>query len=509
MKVVGARVLRDLDRATIAGGLPGEVLMEQAGVGAAVELWAWCRRLPERHCRRFLVVAGKGNNGGDGYVVARWLAEHVSLPVRLFSVCPRETLRGEALCHARRLPPGVAVASGERLAAADLAPGTVVVDALLGTGSAGPVKEPCAGLIAQINEAGLPVVALDLPSGIDADTGTVANVAIRADLTITMGLPKPGLFRDEGLARRGILRVVELDYPAALLAAQPALFEAPFRQDLARWLGRLPATTHKGDMGRILVWGGSAPYPGAPLLAGLGALRLGAGLVTVAFPASLGPRLRPPALALILRPVDDAGGGCHRHWEPVLGTDQDILVLGPGLGRAPDTLDSVAAALAGPQPVVLDADGLEVFARHPGVLPRPAPTVLTPHPGEMARLLRYLDRAEWSRAERSQQALYLAQQLGAVVVLKGAATIVAAPDGRLAVNTSGTPGLASGGTGDVLAGMLAACLVQVPDPYFAAQLAVFVHGLAAELAPGGQRHLIADQLLDLLGPALRELSPFA
>ncbi len=328
-----------------------------------------------------------------------------------------------------------------------------------------------------------------------------------------MGLPKAGLFMGAGLELSGRLRCVGIGLAAALVAAAPSAGEAVFAADVAPLIRRLPKSAHKGTMGTVLVVGGSSGYPGAPLLAGLGALRFGAGLVTVAYPASIGPTLRAPACGLILAPVAD--GGCGYHHDPAgnglaaLAASRQVLAIGPGLGRNPATLDAVRDLLATDRPVVLDADGLHVLARHPTALPRAATTVLTPHPGEFRRLAEALGLADVLAADRATQARTLAQRLGAWVVLKGAATVIAAPDGTTRYNSSGCPALATGGSGDVLTGVLAAALCQCPAVGDAVALAVFGHGLAGELAPHSQRALIADDLPALLGPALTELSPHA
>jgi NAD(P)H-hydrate epimerase len=279
------------------------------------------------------------------------------------------------------------------------------------------------------------------------------------------------------------------------------------------FLGRLAKESHKGTQGRILVVGGASQYPGAPVLAACGALRAGGGLVTLAYPAAMAPLLGQAPNALIRRPLADGGAGHHTLAAgadyAALAASQDVLAIGPGLGRAPESLAVVQALLATDRPAVLDADGLGVFAVCPGALPRAATTVLTPHPGEMARLLAALGLSELAQGDRLVQASRVAARLQAYVVLKGAATVLAAPDGRLALNSSGSPALATGGSGDVLTGILAAFLAVAADPWAAVQAAVFLHGLAAERAPRGHRNLIADDLPQLLGEAMQEVSPFA
>ncbi len=511
MKVVSVRTMRDLDRRTIEAGTPGEILMERAGTGAFYELLAYVELLDSRHAIQFLVLTGKGNNGGDGYVVARLIEEHTDYPVTVCSTCELDELSGDALLNAERLPADIPFEVVNELPDELLVPGTVIVDALLGTGIVGDVREPYATIIGQVNAAGLPVVAIDIPSGINGDDGTMGNAAIEADLTVTMGLPKTGLFLDAGLEHSGRLRVIDIGIPAQFTDAALGPFNGIFAADVRPFLRRLPKTAHKGTMGRIAVVGGSRRYPGAPVLAGRGAIRAGGGLVTLATPASIGPLLRLPLNSLILEPLDDDGTGCHRADAPGLdafAAAQDVLVVGPGLSREPAALDTAVQLLRSDRPMVLDADGLLAVGRQPDLFPRQATTVLTPHPGEMRRLLTALDLDDLADADRLVQAGAVAQQLGAIVVLKGAATVIAAPDGTITVNGSGCPGLATGGSGDVLSGIIGAFLVH-GEPLAAVQAAVFLHGLAGELAPGGQRQLVADDLPELLGEAMQLVSPFA
>ncbi|MFA5203955.1 MAG: NAD(P)H-hydrate dehydratase [Lentisphaeria bacterium] len=512
MKAVTAAVMRELDAAAMAAGHSAEELMERAGVGAARELVEWCgRRLAPAHRRRWAVLAGKGNNGGDAYVVAGWLAEHTGLPVTVYAAVHPGALTGAAREHAGRLPPAVPVLVVDGgLPAAALEPGGVVVDGLLGTGLAGPVREPFATLIRQINAAGLPVAALDTPSGLDADRGEPLGVAVVADLTLAMGLPKAGCFSASGLRHTGALRVVEIGLPAAAVAAAPAELEVVTAADIAPLLGRRPRDGHKHLFGQVVVAGGCTAYGGAPLLAGAAALRAGAGLVTVAVPAAVRPWMHPRFQALMLRALPDAGSGslaAGSELDELLAAAQAV-VFGPGCGRAPETAAALAAALRTPHPVVVDADGLRLLAAHPGLLPRPAATVLTPHPGEMRALLHGFGLAGVADSARGAQAAALARQCGAVVVLKGAATVIATPDGGVRVNASGSSALATAGTGDVLAGLVGGLLAQGLEAGAAAAAAVFLHGLAAEEAPA-ERALVADELIDLLPAALQRLSPFA
>jgi NAD(P)H-hydrate epimerase len=504
--------MRALDEAAIAGGIPGKLLMERAGSAAAeLALSFSARRFAPEHARRWIVLAGKGNNGGDAYVVARVLCERDARPVFLYSVCPRTELTDAARLHADRLPASVSVEVCAELPAAALAPGGIVIDGLLGTGVTGPPRAVFARWIDQVNASGLPVIALDVPSGLDADTGA-GDLALTADLTITMGLPKRGLLTPPGLARCGCLRVVDIGLPPDLTAAAESCGEAVVTEDIRPLLPRRPHDVHKNRCGHALIVGGSAEYVGAPLLAGAAALRSGCGLVTIGVPASLRPLLHPPLDALILRCLADTGSGS-------LGPDTDgtlaacldrsqAVAFGPGIGSNLAVDAALAVVLQSTQPAVIDADGLRALARHPELVKRHALTMVTPHPGEMRVLLAGFGLNALWEAPRVVQARELARTSGLCVILKGQGTVIATPDGRLAVNTSGTSGLATAGSGDVLTGLLAGLLAQGMNDWAAACTGVHLHGLAAELTAVGDRALTADDLVAAIGPVFRTLTPF-
>ncbi len=511
MKIVSASCMRELDRGTMAAGTPGLLLMERAGLGAFLELQAFVERLPARHRRRLLVLAGKGNNGGDGYVLARHAAA-AGWAVELQAVVPTDDLPVDARLQAAALPAAVRhLVGAARLPDEALAEGTVVVDALLGTGVAGPLREPYATWIAQVNGSGLPVVALDLPSGLDADTGTAAGLAMVADLTLTMGLPKQGLLTPAGLAACGRLRCIDIGLDAELVAAAPAAGEAVFAQDIRAWLGRRPAAGHKGTFGQVLVVGGSTAYAGAPVLAGAAALRGGCGLATIAVPASLAGRLPSLPKALIVQPLADRDGHLARVSVPQLRglRRPDVVVLGPGLGISPAALPVLGELLSWPLPVVVDADALRLLASLPQLLAgRVAPTILTPHPGEMRALVEGLGLTA-APEDRLGLAAAVAAATGCQVIFKGLGTILAAPDGRCRINASGGNALATAGSGDVLAGLVAAFLAAGLAVDDAMAAGVFLHGRAGELSPHGDRAFTADDLLEAIPVALRDLSPLA
>ncbi|NLF17364.1 MAG: NAD(P)H-hydrate dehydratase [Lentisphaerae bacterium] len=514
MKTLSVASMRELDARTIAAGTPGLTLMERAGQGAFEEVldllagrWAWLHR------PAFTVLAGAGNNGGDAYVVARCLAE-AGFPVEVFALVPPSALRGDALAASRRLPAAVPVQTVAELPAASLTPRHVVIDGLLGTGFSGALRAPCATWIRQVNAAGCLAVALDLPSGLDGDGGVVAEVAIEADVTLTIGLPKAGLLTAAGLRHCGSLRCIDIGFPAALVEALPGSGPDAFTLADARALAqRRPRDAHKGTFGHLLVVGGSGWYAGAPFLAGQGALRSGAGLVTVAVPRGCEPLCRVPAALIVRRLPDDGGGFLGRASSAALRglvAGRQALVFGPGLGPAPEALECLGDSLDGAVPAVIDADALRLLAACPSLTARArAAMVLTPHPGEMAALLQGFGCRLAASASRAEQARALVQASGAVVVLKGMGTVVASPDGAVTVNTSGTPALATAGTGDVLAGMIGALLAQGYGAAAAARLGAFVHGRAAESHAGAEGALVADDLIELLPSAWCEISPRA
>lgn len=515
MKAVAVEAMRALDARTIAAGTTGFVLMERAGREAYAALCHILSRPAAGPARpQFTVLAGKGNNGGDAYVVARCLAE-AGEAVAVYAVCAPSDLSGEALAHASRLPASVPVTVAAELPACCLTPGHVIVDGLLGTGFAGAPRPPYERWIAQANASGCPIVSLDLPSGLDGDTGQAPGAVIDADWTITIGLPKSGLLTADGLRHCGSLRCVDIGFPADFVAAVPSAGPDAFMMADARALvARRPRDSHKGSFGHVLIIGGSVWYAGAPFLAALGAARSGAGLVTVAIPAGCEPLCAVPA-SLIVRRVRGDGAGFLGRAAAVdlrsLAEGRHALILGPGMGPAAQGHEVLAEVIHCGLPLVVDADALRHLAACPALtLEAQAAMVLTPHPGEMAALLAGYGGAGLAPgASRVEQALALARTCQAVVVLKGMGTVVAAPDGRAAVNTSGSPALATAGTGDVLAGMVGALLAQGLPAWDAARLAVFVHGLAAELFPAAERALLADDLADLIGSAWREVSPRA
>jgi NAD(P)H-hydrate epimerase len=464
-----------------AHGVAGPVLMENAG-----------RAVTETVLRRFtprptLVLCGPGNNGGDGFVVARRLAER-GWPVTLALLGDKSKLKGDAALMAARWAGDVKPAAADLLAGAEL-----VVDGLFGAGLARDLDDAALDLVRGATERGLPVVAIDVPSGLDGDTGEVRGAAFQAAVTVTFFRRKPGHLLLPGRLLCGETVVADIGIPAAALdeiaprlaVNEPSLWRAVFPSPAANG--------HKYSRGHALVVSGGYAATGAARLAARAALRVGAGLVTMASPPSAVAAHAAQLTAVMIAPIPDDAAWAAQLADP----RKNAVLLGPGNGVAPETRSRVLAALAARKAVVLDADALTVFKDAPQDLfgAIAAPCILTPHEGEFGRLF----DPTGSRLERARTA---ARQSNAVVVLKGPDTVIAAPDGRAAVNANAPPTLATAGSGDVLAGLCAGLLAQQMPPFEAACAAVWLHGeAAAAFGPG----LIAEDLPDLVPVALRKL----
>lgn len=473
-----AEQVRALDRAAIEQhGIPAATLMARAGAAA----WRLLRaRWPQAEA--VTVLAGAGNNGGDGYVLAR-LALEQGLSVQVLTLGDHERLAGAAAEAAAAYT--AAGGRSESFVRLPSRPG-VIVDALLGTGLERPVSGPWAEAVAQANAAAAPVLALDIPSGLHADSGRVLGCAFAAAATISFVGLKRGLFTGRGPDHCGALRFASLGVPAAVYART---LPAARRMDWAKAQGLLPARrrcAHKGDFGHVLVVGGAPGMSGAPRLCGEAALRAGAGLVTVATHPEHAAWLNLGAPELMVHGVAEAGGF------EAAAARADVLALGPGLGQAPwgEALWQRALARAGP--LVVDADALNLLARSPR---RRDDWVLTPHPGEAARLLG-VSAAE-VEADRFAAVERLQARYGGVAVLKGAGTLVHAGTPRpSALCTDGNPGMATAGAGDVLTGIIAALLGQGLGPGDAAEVGVCLHGAAGDRAAAeGARGLAARDLI--------------
>jgi len=474
-------------------GIPSLTLMERAGAGLAAAIAA---RAPEG---RVAIVCGRGNNGGDGLVAARLLraaGRHVD------ALLVGGEPRGDALVQLRALdgaPP-------EPLAPGRLDGAALVVDALLGTGAAGAPHGPAAEAIAAMNAGGVPVLAADIPSGVDASTGEVPGPAVRAAATVTFHRPKPGLWIHPGKAHAGQVEVIDIGIPPGAPVEVALGLVGP---EVLAALPHRGAASTKFTSGRVVVVGGAAGLTGAPTMAALAAQRAGAGYVTVAAPRSAQLAFATRLLEAMTRglPEDEDGTLAHAALDPVLELAERAaaVVLGPGLSRSPGAQALARELVARLEcPLVVDADGLNALAGRLGeiVARRRSPTVLTPHAGELGRLLDV--PSPEIEAHRLAHVRRAAAESGAVVVLKGDDTLVAEPGGRVAVSPGGAPGLATAGTGDVLAGATGALLGRGLEAPHAAAAAVWAHVRAGQLAaaPHGPDGVIASDVIAALPAAL-------
>jgi hydroxyethylthiazole kinase-like uncharacterized protein yjeF len=484
-----ATQVRAIDAYAIAHGTEGYTLMKRAGEAALRILRTrWPRALSVN------VVAGGGNNGGDGYTLARF-AQAAGLNVCLLAVVPPEQLKGDA----RRACDDYCAAGGNLVPYAQerLAQAEVIADALLGTGLSNAVRAPLAEVIEAVNRSGRPILALDVPSGLNSDTGAVMGAAVRATCTISFVALKSGLFLGAGPDHVGQLQFDDLGVPL------PAETEGDFRprlerlseSDIARALPPRAREANKGDFGRVLILGGGPGMPGAMRMAGEACLRVGAGLVTVAtWPANL-VAIAAGRPELIVHGVETA-----QDLLPLLQA-ADVVAVGPGFGRSSWSRTLLERALACGRPLVLDADALNLIAESKGRAP--AGAIMTPHPGEAARLLGISVAAVQADRMGALESLK-ARHPGAVVVLKGAGTLIGqhrggADDPVPALCEYGNPAMATGGTGDVLTGAITGILAQCRDPWLAARAGVTVHALAGdELARDRARGLLALELAEAL-----------
>ncbi len=489
----------ELDRATQAAGTPAEVLMERAGAGVAR---ACLDLLGGGYGRRAVVVCGKGNNGGDGLVAARHLFRAGVRPV-VFLMEPGQDLREPSAGNLGRLEretevrvrPFDPAALARELARADLA-----IDAIFGTGFRGAPEDEWAEAIESLNAGGAPIVAVDIASGVDGATGEVGGVAVRADLTVTFGAAKFGSVLLPGAAFAGDVRVMDIGFDEAALSTTAGLSDPA---DVAAVLPERPVDGHKRASGTLVVVAGSRGMPGAARLAARAAGRAGAGYVIVATPASAMPSIQADLAEAVFLPlpetpsgsiaaeaigaVTEAAGGAH------------AVAIGPGLSRDEETTSFVRALVReAAVPTVLDADALNAFAgAHEALSDRKSEAVLTPHLGELARLLGR------PAGDRLSEARSLALAVDAVALLKGTRSVIAAPDGSVRVNPTGSPALATAGTGDVLTGTIGGLLARGVEPFAAAWAGAYLHGLAGILAAGPEGDgIVAGDVIERLPEAI-------
>lgn len=537
MRVSTAQEMRAIDQATIAAGTSAAQLMERAGEAMAecvlefLDEQEHAQETEHQHDENcghqdrseesgqaktgVLVICGKGNNGGDGLVVARLIAE-AGCPTTLMLLAQPEQLQGEVLANYKKLPEDLAIVAP---AAEDWAAtieelgetAEIVVDAILGTGLRLPLQPQYAELIRAINDAGIPCLALDIPSGVAGDDGAVDPVALAADVTVTVGLPKRGLLLSPGRDFAGEIEVVDVGFAEEICAAHTPEVHWLRRQDYLALLPTRTSRSHKYTYGTLTVVAGSSQFSGAAILAGMGALRSGAGLVAMVVPDTVADVVRVSLPEVVTTAVDATDAGTiapltEATWSKLQNKTQ-ALAIGPGLADAATTDSWVCDLLADQSlPVVVDADGLSAFARLGRELSFGGnEVVLTPHAGEFARLVG-LKSAEVEE-RRFELVAEFAQKWQAVVMLKGAPSLIAAPDGRVFINASGDDSLAHAGTGDVLTGLIGGLLAQGLNALDAALLGAYLHGLAGTAAAvqPSSRSVLVREIAAAIGPVFASM----
>ncbi len=499
MRAVDARAITQL-------GIPGPRLMEKAGAGAAQVI---AREFAPIRGKHVLVVCGKGNNGGDGFVVARRLKAR-GARVQLALIGRRNEVQGDAavaLGGWRGRIEEVVAEPRLGVLGRDLARADVIVDALLGTGLAGPARGLVADVIGAVNGAGRPVVSLDLPSGLGSDHGAILGPTVQATLTTTFVGYKRGLLLHPGACHAGRTVVVDIGIPPAEVERGITTFLLDGDDVRHRFPPRRP-DSHKGSFGHLLVLAGSVGKTGAAGLAGRAALRSGVGLCTIATAASQQPVVAGFGMEPMTEPLAETPGQTvalkarERILELVARTD--AVALGPGLSLDPETQELIRGLVVDVErPMVVDADGLGAVAGHLDLLDRAAgPRALTPHPGEMARMLG--GTVAEVQSDRLEVVRAFCVRHGVALALKGAGTVIGAPDGRVFINPTGNPGMASGGSGDVLTGMVGAFLARGFDAVTALQAGCFLHGLAGDVACAerGEEALIAGDIIEAIPAAM-------
>jgi len=497
------------DRAAMKSyGIPSLLLMENAGV--AVARWIQQRFSPLKG-KTVAIFCGKGNNGGDGLVAARHLANAGARVNVLFVDRPT---RGDALINAtilrkvaKALPQHLSIHTGTTSVLPSLHP-DIIVDAIFGTGFSGKVTKKYAVIIEWINRQTVPRVAIDIPSGIHGTTG-VGTTAVKADSTLTLGAMKYGLICNDGRDKSGSIEVLDIGIPSRLLSDVKPVVRLIRRGDVKVCMPGRASTVHKYSAGKVFVLGGSRGYTGAPVLAAASALRVGAGAVVLGVPESIYSIVAKRVTEVVVEPLPSTSQGSvsGASLDAILRRMSwaDTVLLGPGLSQEKETASLVRTLVSRSSGnVLLDADALTSFAgEEMNILRKTRATcVVTPHVGEFSRITGV--EAKEIEANRIQHARAAAKKLGIVVVLKGAPTVTAAPDGSVFVNSSGNPGMATVGTGDVLAGIIAGLWAQGTDAVRAGYGGVFLHGLSGDRAAGkfGERSLVASDLITFLSDAI-------
>lgn len=510
MKLVTAQQIKNIDRRAIREfGIPGTVLMENAATAILAEMERFFDGLSGV---KIGIICGKGNNGGDGMALARRLRIR-GVPVRVALLAPFSAFSGEAkvnLSILRKMDVEILPNANSRALADIMEWSDILVDAMLGVGLSAPLKGAYAQAAMMLNISGRPVVAVDIPTGINADTGAMMGSAVRADLTLTMALPKRGLVLHPGASYAGQVRVADIGIPAEAIDKENITVHLLDRGSVWGAFRKRESDTHKGDYGHLMVIAGSLGKAGAAAMAAKGALRSGAGLVSVAAPMGLVPVIQQQVFEAMCIPSAESIDGTLG-----IGAEEELIkaagrmtacAVGPGLSTHYETVQTIRGFIQRlTLPLVVDADGINALAGSLDILKRlKAPAVLTPHPGEMGKLLGVSSNDV--QKDRIGIASDFAKHYNVTLVLKGAGTVIASPAGDVFINSTGNPGMATAGTGDVLTGMIGGLLAQGYPEVQAACLGVYLHGLAGDLAAKekGETSLVAGDMIEKIPEAIRE-----
>ncbi len=502
MKIATREIVTGIDRETIKNyGIPGAILMENAGRALTEVI---CREFPE--ARSVSVIAGAGNNGGDGFVSARHLLSR-GRQVKTYTLSDPKTYKGDAKLNLNSLKKIGGSVERLRKNFSNFSPADVVVDAIFGTGLTRQVSGQYKSCIEFINSLETPTIAVDIPSGLDCDTGRPLGAAVRADITVTFILPKLGLVTHPGLDYTGQLFVASITSPQVL--EKNSNYELLSSENLSDISMPRKADTHKGTYGHLLIIAGSPGKTGAGTLASLGAQRVGTGLVTLGIPEGLNEVMEQKTTETMTEPLPETDGrtlgpDSLKRTLSILKERKTALAIGPGISTSDETAEYLVELLRKTRvPTLIDADGLTLIANEPKLLGTiKTPLVLTPHPGEMSRLTGLsTDEIQQNRVELSKD---YSRKNGIYLVLKGSRTIVSTPKGKVYINPTGNPGMASGGTGDVLTGVIGGLLAERINPEDASRLGVYVHGLAGDFAAEviGQTGYTAKELANFIPAAM-------
>lgn len=514
MYLVSPTEMAEMDSLSILEfGIPGHTLMENAARGA-VEVFA--RNFPNFLIKKICIVCGKGNNGGDGLVMARYLGAK-GASIEVFLLGAKESIKGDSGLNLKLLEKtGIIIneiltKEQESLFELRAHKYDIFIDSIFGTGLSSAVKGIAEGVIKTINSSGKPVFAVDIPSGLDSGTGSPTGTAIRADVTATFGYPKIGHAIYPGATFCGKTDIVDIGIPEHIAEKVGPKNILITRKKISSLFDRKEPEAHKGSNGHVLVAGGSPGKSGAAIMTALAALRTGAGLVTLAVPSSLKPFAESSVFEVMAEPLPESDDGCisdiSQKALEKLTDGKKVIAIGPGMDKGPGTEAFLIRVIESTDiPMIIDAGALNIIADNPNSLRKlKNPAILTPHPGEMARLTK--KTTQEIQENRIAIASSFAKEYGVYLVLKGAATVIASPDGKTFINRTGNPGLATAGTGDVLTGVIAGLAAQGLSTLDAATAGVYIHGKAADILVDstGQSRFIATDLIKAVPGCMDDL----